>query len=119
MTDYPLPDYLTDDRLRDLVAEHRDVLLPLGTGVVTESVATATLARLAHEAYLWGRHRATAELMTTDAMAAALGLSAPRVRALAKSRGVGWQIGRDWLFRQEDIEGLRVRRPGRPKAMPA
>jgi len=54
-------------------------------------------------------------LMTTADVAAELGISERRVRALAAARNVGWKVGRGaWVFRPADIEMLRIRRPGRP-----
>jgi hypothetical protein len=56
------------------------------------------------------------EFLTTAQVAAALGLTQHRVRALARSRGVGWAVnGRAWLFQPEDIERLRPLPPGRPR----
>lgn len=65
-------------------------------------------------AYAAGRADALADLLTSEQVAAQLGLSVQRVRALARSRDVGWRIGRDVLFRPEDVEAIRDRRPGRP-----
>jgi hypothetical protein len=63
------------------------------------------------------------DLLTAADVAAALGLTPSRVRALARSRGVGRRVGRDWLFGASDLERLRERTPGRPvgwrKAHPA
>lgn len=67
--------------------------------------------------YAAGRAAALAELRTTEQVATELGLSVSRVRALARSRRVGWEVGRDRrqiLFRPEDVDAMRVRVNGRP-----
>jgi hypothetical protein len=53
--------------------------------------------------------------MTTKQAAAAIGIDRTRLTRLATARNVGWRVGREWLFRPEDIEALRDRRPGRPR----
>lgn len=53
-------------------------------------------------------------LLTTADVADRLGLTPSRVRALARSRGVGRRVGRDWLFDASDLERLRERKAGRP-----
>lgn len=79
------------------------------------AVAQRIALDAAHEGYQAGRHDAIRELMTTADVAAALGVTVGRVRQLARARGAGWEIGRDWLFRPEDVDALRDRRPGRPR----
>lgn len=73
-----------------------------------------TVAKALHEGYQRGRVDALAELLTTEQVAAALGISVRRVQSLARARAVGWRIGRDILFRPEDLGALRDRLPGRP-----
>ena len=55
---------------------------------------------------------------TTKQVAAELGISAVRVRQLAYSREVGSKHGRDFLFTARDIDAMRIRPTGRPKARP-
>ena len=50
----------------------------------------------------------------TREVAALLGISPQRVRALAKSREVGFKVGNAWAFDRLDLEAMRERRPGRP-----
>lgn len=78
----------------------------------------AILERLAYRAERYGRDTALAELLTTEQMAARLGLSVGRVRVLARDRGVGWRITHDILFRPEDVARLENRRVGRPRKSP-
>ena len=75
------------------------------------------IAKPIQDAYQRGRMDALAELMTSEQVAGALGITRHHVTAMAKRRGVGWSIGRDVLFRPEDVEVLRGRQtvPGRPK----
>lgn len=69
-----------------------------------------------HRAYGAGRHDALADLMSTQMVANILGITPHRVRALAHQMGLGWVIGRERLFRAEDVEALRNRPDGRRKA---
>ncbi len=55
------------------------------------------------------------KLFTTADLARLLNVSTGRVRVLAKVRRLGNKVGRDWVFSIEDIEGMRLRMPGRPK----
>lgn len=84
--------------------------------LIGAAVARTVLARVAWESYQRGRADAVAELLTTDQVAAALGVTDRRVRQLAEKRDLGWAIGRDRLFRPEDVEAMRVKgSPGRPR----
>lgn len=71
------------------------------------------LAKPVHDAYQHGRHDALSELLTTDQVALTLGLTRQHVHRLARTHDVGWHIGRDYLFRPEDVETLRTRPDGR------
>ncbi len=55
-------------------------------------------------------------LMSSEEAATKLGLDDSQVRRLAVSLGVGFKVGRNWLFTTEDLKVLRRRpRMGRPK----
>ena len=55
-------------------------------------------------------------LMSSEEAATKLGLDDSQVRRLAVSLGVGFKVGRNWLFTAEDLKDLRRRpRMGRPK----
>ncbi len=84
-------------------------------GVVSPMRAQAVAMDALYRGYQAGRTDAIMELMTTEQMAGELGVSVRRVQAIANRRGVGWSIGRDVLFRPEDIEAMRPGKPGRPK----
>ncbi len=92
---------------------------PAGAQVVTETRARHVALQLAQRAYRAGRDAAIRELRTTDDAVAELGRSRATITALARRHNIGWRIGRDWLFRPEDIERLRAiiagLRPGRPR----
>ena len=51
-------------------------------------------------------------LMSSGEVASKLGLDDSQVRRLAASLGVGFKVGRNWLFTTEDVKVLR-RRPSR------
>jgi excisionase family DNA binding protein len=54
-------------------------------------------------------------MLTTAQAAAILQVSRRRVEALiSASRLPAQKFGRDWLIRPEDLELVKVRRPGRP-----
>ena len=55
-----------------------------------------------------------ASLRSSAQVAAELGITPGRVSRLARSRGVGLLVGRDWLFRPSDVDAMRTRQPGRP-----
>ncbi|MEK7856280.1 MAG: helix-turn-helix domain-containing protein [Acidobacteriota bacterium] len=56
------------------------------------------------------------ELLTTSQVAARLGISAIRVRALVRDgRLPAVKMGRDYLIREADLELVRDRKPGRPR----
>ena len=104
---------IIQDRINRQVEAH----LPNGAGTMTEVRFRHALEAVAITAFSEGERAALAALMTTDEMAAELGVSVRRVQALVKSRpGVGWQVSRGtWLFRRDEIEKLRPRAVGRPK----
>ncbi len=58
-------------------------------------------------------------LMSSEEAATKLGLDDSQVRRLAASLGVGFKVGRNWLFTTDDLKALR-QRPGmgRPKSGP-
>lgn len=63
-----------------------------------------------------GKKSTGAELISTDAAAAALGLSPRQVRAhAAAGRLPAQRIGRDWLFQLADVLAFVPERVGRPK----
>jgi excisionase family DNA binding protein len=54
-------------------------------------------------------------MITTTEAAAILQVSRRRVEALINAKRLpAEKIGRDWLIRPEDLELVKVRRPGRP-----
>jgi predicted RNase H-like HicB family nuclease len=67
----------------------------------------------------WNWDEAGAPLITTVDAAKQLDVSPRRVRALAKTRGVGQRYGRSLLFTQDDIERMRPGLPGRPRTSSA
>lgn len=97
----PLIDRTVADILANARSEHR---------------VRAIVAGAIHQARARGAAEQAADLYGVDHVATVLGITERRVRALAESRGVGAKIGRNtWVFRQQDIEAMRDRQPGRPK----
>lgn len=90
-----------------------------GIRPVSPAIAETICRRLAHHAYNEGRRIAITELMDVPAAAEFLGVSPRRVRQLALSRNLGWQVSRGtWLFRPDDLAIMQERRVGRPKRKP-
>ena len=55
-------------------------------------------------------------LLNTTQAAEALGLDTSQVARLARKHGVGFKVGRDWLFAPADLQKLEKRPPvGRPQ----
>lgn len=82
--------------------------------LVSPALARTIASRVWDRAYASGRDDALLSLLTTEQMAARLGIHPSRVRALANARGVGWRTGRDLVFREDDVRLLEQRKPGRP-----
>lgn len=108
----------------DLITEHIDRAVDAlsgrnGAQMVTETRARHVAEQLAQRAYETGRHAAIRELQTTDNAVATLGITRAYVNRLATRHNIGWHIGRDRLFRPEDIEQMRgiitAATPGRPR----
>lgn len=82
---------------------------------LSPSLVKHALEQTAQAAFTGGQNFAISSLLTTEQMADRLLVSTRRVRALAKSRNIGWQISRGvWLFQPDDVEKLRPGIPGRP-----
>lgn len=92
---------------------------PNGAQIVTETRARTIAGQLAQRAYQTGRDAAIRDLQTTDDAVATLGVTRQHVLRLSRRHEIGWHIGRDRLYRPEDIETLRGiianARPGRPR----
>ena len=57
-----------------------------------------------------------ADMIGTTEIAARLGVSAERVRALIKTgRLPAQKLGRDWFAQEKDLELVKNRKPGRPR----
>lgn len=91
-------------------------LVPDGLPTRSPQTLRHVIERAVAQAYRRGQADAIEELQPTPAVAVLLGRSLRAVQALAQRRGVGWQVGRERLFRAADVEALRERKPaGRPR----
>jgi len=72
-----------------------------------EVLVRGRLEALAHRAYEHGESAAILSLITTQQMAATLGRDESTVRRVAARHDIGWMIGRDRIYRPEDIERFR------------
>lgn len=56
-------------------------------------------------------------LQTAADVALIYGVTAQRIRMIARARKIGWQVPgtRTWLFRPQDIPALQPGKPGRPR----
>ena len=96
-----------------IATAHKDAL-PNGAPVRSPATIRRIITRTAEQAYEAGRDAAVGDLLTPPQVAEILSIDRTRVLRLAKSRGVGWRFGRDWLFRPADVDAMRERTPGRP-----
>lgn len=98
-----------------------DELMIDGRTVITEQRLRRALENISQESFEIGREYALTNLMTTDQMAASVGVTVRRMQAIVKNRhdrfGVGFQIrGKNpWIFTPEETEILRPGKVGRPK----
>lgn len=99
-----------------------DILMPDGVpshdtrSTRSPATITAVLRKAVHDTREAALAEAGFDLYGVDQVAAELGVSPARVRALAAHRGVGAHLGtgETWVFRRQDIEAMRDRRNGRP-----
>jgi hypothetical protein len=108
----PAPDYLSPA----LHGEYDRLTAMLTTPARLRDAAV--IAKALHEGYQRGRVDAIGELLTSAQVAETLGISKQRLSVLARTRGVGWPVGSERLFRPEDIDALTVRVNGRPRKFP-
>lgn len=87
---------------------------PNDARTVTETRARTICERLAHEAATAATSAVLHSLMTSGQVAERLGVQRQQVWRLAKSRGLGWHIGRDIIFTPVELAAMQDRRPGRP-----
>ena len=81
---------------------------------VTRVRAEAVLTALAADVAACATDMAHLGLVDTAQAAEMLGITPRRVRAIAASRGLGWQTARDWVFTAQEVEAMGERTPGRP-----
>lgn len=89
----------------DRTLEELASLVPATTA--REVMVRSRLAALAQRAYSHGESAAILSLITTQQMAAILGRDESTVRRVAARHDIGWMIGRDRIYRPEDIERFR------------
>jgi hypothetical protein len=88
---------------------------------MSETRLRTALSQVAQVAFSAGESYALLSLMTVDEVAAQLGVSVRRVRAIAKIKheqfGIGYQVPNtsQWLFRPSEVESLRPGKSGRPR----
>ena len=95
-------------------------LLPNGAGTISVTRLQTALDQVSQVAFSAGESYALTNLLTIDEVAEQLGVSARRVRAIAKVKherfGIGFQVPHtaQWLFKPSEIESLRPGASGRP-----
>ena len=111
-----MPDHSADrdEMIETAIQRALDTLTPKGAAVVSRVALEHQLRAVAHEAATVAADMARMDLMTAEAVATELGISRQRVWALARSRELGWQVGRAWVFTPQDVDAMRDRAPGRP-----
>lgn len=107
---------MSDDFLAPIVRTAVDDLTDRPR-VISPEVARTVVARVAQHAYDAGRSAAIAEMRTGEQAAAILAISQSHLRRIAARYDIGWSIGRDRLFRPDDLDRVRPLiggRRGRP-----
>lgn len=59
-------------------------------------------------AYIAGRADAWNEVHPIGEVADMLGVTTANIRQLAKKHGIGEKFGRDWMFRDSDVQALQA-----------
>lgn len=106
------------DELQELIERETSTVIDtvmegLPARTVTEARLRAILTPAMQRVSRDGENYALTSLMTVEDVAAILGISARRVRAIAKNRherfGTGWQVPgtTQWLFRPSEIDLLQ------------
>ena len=107
------------DQLIEGAVQRALAALQQRTPAITNTFGLHVLSTLAQQIAAACGDMELLSLMTTADVAAELGISERRVRALAAARNVGWQPGQGvWVFRPADVEALRPGPPGRPRNQP-
>lgn len=77
-------------------------------GTVTRSaiILNDYLEWMAQKGYERGKLDAVMQVMTSDEVADALGVDRSTVFRRAQRQGVGWKVGRDFLFWPDDVRKL-------------
>ena len=98
---------------REITQTVETALGGLPAAMVTEARLRAVIRPAMQRVRSNSENYALMSLLTADDVAAMLGVSVRRVRAIARNRherfGVGWQVPgtSQWLFRPSEIEALR------------
>lgn len=110
-------DAMINRRIDDLIDSH----LPNGVGTMTEIRLRSALQQVAQVAWQQAETNVLMNLLTIEQAAEMIGVSVRRMRAIAQARherfGIGWKVPGTrgtWLFRPEEIEGLRPGPSGNP-----
>jgi hypothetical protein len=92
---------------------HEILLSVAGQSEIASDAVVSAIA----DAWQAGRAVERREVFTADQVAKKLGVTTGLVRRYAATRGVGRDLGRDWVFSRDDVEALRQRRRsrGRPR----
>ncbi len=96
--------------------------LNIGEGRPSPTRLRHALSVLAQRVESATRSHTLLGLRTVDDLAAEFGVSAQRIRALAKHRherfGVGMKLGKSWLWSAEEVEAMRPDLTRRPRSGP-
>lgn len=94
-------------RYIDSIAERHTGRLPLGRGR-HDIIVQKVIHDAVHEAFLAGRAKAWNGVYPIGTVAEMLGVTTSHVRRMAGDNGVGEKFGRDWMFRESDVQALRA-----------
>ena len=103
-----------DELIESAIQRALDALTPLAAATITRAHLEHHLRIVAQEAATVATDMARLDLWGTAAVATELGITRQRVWALARARGLGWQVEKAWIFTPAEVDVMRDRPPGRP-----
>jgi len=105
-----MPDHSADrdEMIETAIQRALDTLTPKGAAVVSRVALEHQLRAVAHEAATVSTDMARLDLLSTEQMAAELGVSRQYVTTLARRLQLGWQVGRRArVFTPEERDAMR------------
>jgi hypothetical protein len=103
-----------DELIESAIQRALDILTPHGAATISRAHLEHHLRIVAQEAATVATDMSRLDLVAGDMAAEELGITRQRVWKLARSRGLGWQVEKAWIFTPAEVDAMRDRVPGRP-----